>query len=258
MKILIGCPTCERYEYCVDLWIKRVKEIIEYSKKFGIYVDYLLVDNSKEDFFFDKLRKKNINVKKSPYFENVKERIVFSRNILRDKAINENYDYFLSLEQDMIPEKDIIKRLLNHNKEIVSAYYGKEYIFKIRDNETGEIKEIEAEVPVIYISENEDEKGKNNYSNENPNTLESEAIIRNANPNEVLFKGLIKVGSFGVGCLLIKKEVLAKIKFRFESEKKAFDDMFFCKDSKLLGYELFLDSDIRVEHLHKPWDNINI
>ena len=149
MKILIGCPTSERYEYCVDLWIKRVEEIISYSK--NIKVDYLLVDNSDKIDFFNSLVDKGINIVKAPYFNHIKERIVNSRNILREKAINEGYDYFFSLEQDIIPGKDILMKLLNHNKKIISGYYSKPIGLKVQDNETKEIKEIEIDLPVVFI-----------------------------------------------------------------------------------------------------------
>ena len=231
MSILIGCPTSDRYEYCVGLWLNRVKEIIAFSKAHDI--DYLLVDNSKTDDFFKKLKSQGVNIVKSPYFEDVRERITNSRNILREKALAEKYDYFFSLEQDIIPPVDIIDRLLKHSEKIVSAYYGKPVDLRVQDKETGEIKDITIELSIVWLQEGDK--------------------IRRANPSEVLDKGLISVGGFGVGCLMINLEVLEKIKFRFEKGKAAFDDMLFCSDAKKLGYELFLDSDIRVEHLHKPW-----
>jgi len=231
MSILIGCPTSDRYEYCVGLWLNRVKEIIAFSKAHDI--DYLLVDNSKTDDFFKKLKDSGTNIVKAPYFEDVRERIAHSRNILREKALEENYDYFFSLEQDIIPPVDIIDRLLGHNKKIISAYYGKPADLRVQDKETEEIKDITIELSIVWLQEGDK--------------------IRRANPSEVLDKGIVSVGGFGVGCLMINREVLEKIKFRFEKGKAAFDDMLFCLDAKKLGYELFLDSNIRVEHLHKPW-----
>jgi len=232
MKILIGCPTYERYDYCVDLWLEAIKKIQEFSKEHKI--DYLLVDNSKSEDFSKKLKEKNVEIIKAPYFPDVRERVINSRNILRDKTLKENYDYFLSLEQDIIPEKDILKKLLSHNKKIVSAYYGKPVNLVLKDKETGEIKNVTIELALVWIQE------KNG--------------LRRANPIEVLDKGLIKVGAYGIGCVLIDKEVLEKVKFEYKKDKKAFDDMFFCDDAKELGYELFLDSSIKVEHLNKSWD----
>lgn len=236
MKILIGCPTYERYDYVVDLWLKAVKKIIEFSKQAGHEVDYLLVDNSKTQDFYLRLQLGGANIVKSPYVENVRQRIVESRNVLREKTLKEKYDYFFSLEQDIIPEEDILVGLLKQNKKIISAYYSKNMGMKVQDKETLEIKDITLELPIVY--------------------LQQEGGVKRANPKEVLNKGTISVGAFGVGCLLIHRDVLEKIKFRFERGKIAFDDLLFCLDAKNLGYQLFLDSNIKVIHLHKPWDEI--
>jgi len=236
MKILIGCPTYKIYDYCVDLWVDAVKKIQEFSKEHQ--VDYLLVDNSKTDDFFNSLKKKGVNIVKAPYFPDVRKRVIHSRNILSDKVLNEGYDYFFSLEQDVIPKEDILEKFLPHNKEIVSGYYGKPVSVVLRDNETGELKKAVIELALIWLGEGE--------------------RLRRANPMEVLNKGLIKVGGFGIGCVLIKRKVMEKIKFRYETDRGAFDDMFFCIDAKKEGYDLFLDSDVRVKHLNRSWDRESV
>jgi hypothetical protein len=231
MKVLIGCPTCDKYSYCINQWLERIKSLIDFSKTLGIEADYLLVDNSESDIFFNSLKNK-INIVRIPFISDVKSRIVFSRNILRQRAINQDYDYFLSIEQDIFVEKDILQRLLKHNKKIVSAYYGKYYRVEAQDNETKEIKEFILEIPVVWFQESADK-------------------IRRANPPEILNKGLVNIGGSGLGCILIHREVLKNLEFRIEKDSKAFDDMFFCIDAKKSGFELFLDSETRVEHLHR-------
>jgi hypothetical protein len=230
MKVLIGCPTCDKYSYCINQWLERIKSLIDFSKTLGIEADYLLVDNSESDIFFNSLKNK-INMVKIPFIQDVKNRIAFSRNVLREKAINGDYDYFFSVEQDIFVEKDILKKLLNHNKKIVSAYYGKCFGVKVQDNETKEIKDFILEAPVVYFQEPGDR-------------------IRRANPPEILNKGLVNIGGVGLGCILINRDVLEKIKFRIENQE-SFDDMIFCIDAKKSGFELFIDSDIRVEHVHR-------
>lgn len=232
MKILIGCPTHERYEYCLDIWLKSVQSMIDFSK--DIEIDYLLVDNSESEDFFNKLKSRGINIERINYSENVRERIINSRNVLREKTLNEGYDYFFSLEQDIVPDKDVIKKLLGNNKNIISAYYGKVVEVVARDDKTGEIKNFTIELPVVWFQENNE--------------------VRRAVPREALGKGLVKVAAFGLGCVLIHRDILETIKFRYEKEKKAFDDMFFCSDAAIKGYELFLDSGIRAEHFEKAWD----
>ena len=64
MKILIATPTSDRYRYCIEEWLERVKNIIEYSKEHQ--VNYILVDNSEKDDFFKELKEKSINIIKAP------------------------------------------------------------------------------------------------------------------------------------------------------------------------------------------------
>jgi len=234
MKILIACPTCERYNYCINEWLEKVKAIINHSKKHQ--VDYLLVDNSEEDDFFNELKEKNINIIKTLHLENVKQTISHSRNLIRQKILDENYDYFFSLEQDVMPEKDILEKLLKLNKKIISAYYAKPVLVGLKDKETGEVKNAVLEFALVWLKVNEKNR------------------VKRALPQEIKGKGILEVGGFGVGCVLIHKEVLEKIKFRFLENKKAFDDLLFCEDVENNGYKLFLDSDIQVRHLHKAWE----
>ena len=112
-KILVGCPTCNLYEYCLDDYLEGIKKLT-YSN-----FDLIIVDNSEEEY--KKLKEKNIKVIKDKYVEPAVKRIVNSRNILRKYALENNYDYFLSLEQDVVPPEDIIQRLLSHNKKAITG-----------------------------------------------------------------------------------------------------------------------------------------
>ena len=112
-KILIGCPTCNLYEYCLDEYLDRARNL-SYSN-----YDLLIVDNSKDENYHKKIKE----AIKDEYVEPAIKRIVSSRNKLRKYALENNYDYFLSLEQDVIPPKDIIERMLRHAKHVVSGIY---------------------------------------------------------------------------------------------------------------------------------------
>src|SRR3989344_3253635 len=45
--------------------------------------------------------------------------------------IYNNYDYLFSLEQDVIPDKNILKKLISHNKKVISGIY---FVHNIIDN----------------------------------------------------------------------------------------------------------------------------
>ena len=53
----------------------------------------------------------------------MKERIVSSRNKLKEYFLKNDYDYLLSLEQDVVSPKDVIERLMKHDKDICSGLY---------------------------------------------------------------------------------------------------------------------------------------
>ena len=117
LKILVGCPTSNYQAYCLQEYAEAVKKLS--------YPNYniLLLDNSKDNIYSEKIHKYDLPLRKGMWFESARKRIVTSRNILRKIALTKDYDYFLSLEQDVIPPKDIIERLLSHKKDIVSGIY---------------------------------------------------------------------------------------------------------------------------------------
>ena len=107
MKILIGCPTSEHKSYCL-------KEYIEAVKKLNC--DVLLVDNSECEEYYNKIKSLGVNVIKDRYYKKARNRIVSSRNLLKEHCLKNGYDYLFSLEQDVIPPLDVIERLLKLNK----------------------------------------------------------------------------------------------------------------------------------------------
>ena len=60
-------------------------------------------------------------------------------------------------------------------------------------------------------------------------------------------KTLIRMS--GLGCILISKDVLEKIKFKYEEGKKNTDDRYFSDDVYDLKIPIILDTSIRCKHL---------
>lgn len=216
-RILVGCPTSDYHEYALEEYAKAIK-----SLTYPNY-DILLVDNSKDDLYLKKLKEAGLPAIKCPYYNGAKRRIIASRNLLRQKVIEEKYDYFLSLEQDIIPPKDIIESLLKHNQYIVSAVY-----FMPQGNTL---------IPLLAVSE-----GKEKYG-----YLPFDYVDKNNH--------LINVNYAGLGTILISRNVLEKIKFRID-EKPGFDDWFFCKDAERQGFKIYADLSIKCKHLlnKRPWN----
>ena len=213
-KVLVGCPTAWMKEYCLDDYAQIVK-----SLTYPNY-DILVVDNSPNNGYYNKIKNKGLPIIKDKYFEGAKDRIIHSRNILRDYILENNYDYFFSLEQDVVPPKDVIERLLKHNKNIISGVY---FNFKIINNERK---------PTPMLWGKIDEKGNLQY-------LEEEKIF---SPQ------LLKIAACGLGCVLIHRNILEKIKFRYEKES-GFDDVWFSKDARDNNLEIYADTSIRCLHI---------
>ncbi len=226
-KILIGTITAGSYAYCLDRFLKRINELIYTNKT--LYI----VDNSKDNAYYEKLKKMNVNVIKDAYIENPKERLAHSRNILRDLCLQEKFDYLLSLEQDIIPPKDAINRLLRHNKEIITGIYYKQLNLRYeKENEI--VKRQQAVMPVLF-----------NFA---PPELGDK--MRFFFPQEVEGEKLLKVRACGLGCILIHRTVLEKIKFRVNvQEADSFDDLWFCDDVYKQGLEIYADTSVKCQHL---------
>ena len=68
-KILVGCPTASTHGYCLKEYANAVKSLT--------YPNYevLLVDNSKDDSYFKRIKSLGLNAIKDEYFEKARERI---------------------------------------------------------------------------------------------------------------------------------------------------------------------------------------
>jgi len=223
-KVLVGCPTSQHKEYCLKEYADAVKSLTYKN------YDILLVDNSENDDYMEKIKKERVQAIKGQYHEGARDRIVESRNILREKTI-EGYDYLLSLEQDVIPPKDIIEKLIAHNKKIITGIY-----FANNTMPDGSI----ALIPLVYKL-----------------TDEKTLSMKPLSEEEVFKDQLMKVVSCGLGCVLIHKNVLEKIKFRYELN--SFDDRWFCIDAYKLKIPIYADTSIRCKHMilnHQPWKGI--
>src|SRR3989338_2757891 len=226
VKVLVGCPTSETHKYCFKEYLEAVNNITFKDKKI------LLVDNSKTIDYFDFIKNSGIDVIKTHYTVSARDRIVRSRNILREFVLKEEYDYFLSLEQDVIPPKEVIERLLGHKKDIISGVY----FSRIKSLTDKKVKVL----PLLCTWKD----GSNNpYS------------MADVDLDLVMNNNVIKIKYCGLGCLLISRKVLEKVKFRYDDKYPTFDDLHFCQDARNNGFEIFVDTGVKCKHLiiKRPW-----
>ena len=218
MKVLVGCPTYHNKEYALEQYAKAIKAL----KHDDFEMDILLVDNSPTNEFMEKIKAAGLPVIKGPWKTKARDRVVASRNLLRKKVMDEGYDYFLSLEADVIPEPDTLQRMMAHKKRVVTS---------VVYNHLPYGEEIKL-LPMLYGQHPYDPTGLWYVS---PESLQPPYALKG-------------VKACHLSCTLIHRSVLDFLEFRYMGT--AFDDMAFSKDTTDHGFLLLVDTSIRPRHLN--------
>jgi len=216
-RVLVGCPTNVRKEYIFERYAERLKNLT--------YPNYeiVLADNSRLDDFKNKIESNGIKCLKTGWYEGSRARICEARNAIRNYFLENKFDFYLSVEADVIPPEDIIEKLLIWNKDIVGGWY---YIGNpgiSRPCIASEWKEIggekEAQAPPAQV-----------------------LMARNR---------LMKVFLGSMGIMMIKRKVLEDIKFKVYEKLHHHDDTWFFFDAESKGYEVWIDTDLLIPHFQQ-------
>ncbi len=218
-KVLIGSPITSLKEYCIQDYIECLKRLTYQNK------EILVLDNSPDGRdLSNTFKKEGINYIKTPHTGNVREMLVHDRNYFRQKALKEGFDYWLSLEQDIVCPPNVVERLIANKKQIVSGAY---FNFS-HEKDDGVPK------PDMFVLINPEDK-----------TL---GVTRRMFFDELWPSRPIKVFVTGIGCMLIHRDVLEKLEFHFDPKVSVYDDVWFCKDANQIGITVFLDSRVVCKH----------
>ena len=211
-RILVGTIFSEVKDYAIRDWFKTVCSF-SYPN-----IDFCAVDNSKDkkyhkklrNYFLDHSKKSNIGRITVLHTPRVDKRsdvfMTFSSNELRRHFLAGKYDYLLYLECDVHPPSDILERLLSYNREIISALYF--------------IGAKDTSYPMM-----------GNYHSYGYG--DADMCMRS------YIEGFYDIGEFdvpketmtsGLGCILMQRGVMEKIKFRFDPNHKVHSDGTFAQD----------------------------
>lgn len=144
------------------------------------------------------------------------------RNLIADWVVK-GFDYLFSVDSDIAFPRDTLKKLLSHDRDVVSGLY----IQRKPGQHT------------LEIYEANDRGG-----------------VSNIPYGKIKNKGLIEVQGCGFGCVLVKKSVMEGIgypQFKYYSaldhRNTISEDVDFCKKALAKGFRIWADTSIKCRHI---------
>jgi cellulose synthase/poly-beta-1,6-N-acetylglucosamine synthase-like glycosyltransferase len=237
-KVLVSCPTAAAKNYCFKEWIDNVMNftypnfdirLFDNTDDKGANANYLNdyinteYGNKSGKFFAE-----NTLVKHNLKTSSIIAKMCFSHNDCRNYALDNDYDYLLHLESDVFPPKDVIERLMFRQKNITGGLYftgeGKHRVAMVMER----LQLTENYITSMYIYPNSGE-------------------IR-------LFDGDIhQVAQLGLGCVLISRKAMERVKFRYIPDRNFHPDTYFSEDCDTLNIPIHLDSSVVCRHENRLW-----
>ncbi|MBR9706457.1 hypothetical protein GOV14_05455 [Candidatus Pacearchaeota archaeon] len=243
-KVLIATPTYDGMKYCDNRFFDAIKSLTYPNH------DILVVENSKNSNYFNKLSKDpDLNVLRYEPKGDEKnmQKLINCRNLILDYALKNDYDYILMLDSDVKVPKDIIEKLLASDKDIISGIYFN-YFTMSGKNQI---------LPVAWKALTESEFENIKQTINLPDFVKSnEDLRRHLTKKEVDSNDVLEVIFPSAGCMLIKKNVFARINYSLVDTSKynnmsTTDEIHFLIKVKEAGLKLYCDTSIKCEHMLK-------
>lgn len=142
------------------------------------------------------------------------------RNLMIEAALQNNCTHILFIDDDMAPKPDVLKRLISHDKDVVTALY---------------LMRGYPHLPLVFDEVFSDGKNKHMF------------LVEGLN-------GLVEVTNCGFGCVLIKTEVFKSMEQPWvtlgELEKDGWcDDISFFNRVREAEFKIYCDLDAHVGHM---------
>lgn len=239
-KVLIGVPIFDGMRYCLDEFFRGIGSLTYPN------ADVLVVDNSFGDEFFDELKKEIgfIVLRDETSARKPAERLVSSRNLILGYALQNGYDYVFALDADVVCPRDIIERLLECKKDIVSGLY-----FNYFNSKPG-LKVLSVAWKGILPEEFEIIRSQIKLP---ANVLSHNDLQRHLTQKEIDSDELVDVIYPSAGCMLVSKEVFSKARYGIPRAPEGFtavgDDIYFLQEAKKFGFGAWCHTALKCDHL---------
>lgn len=231
-KVLVGIVTYEGKDYIFPTCYAAVSQF-----NYPNY-DILIVDNSATlDYYHELINRgynKVVHIKRA---KNTRDTLSDSQNYIRKYCIENDYEYVLFVESDLVPPADVIQRLLSYEKRIVGSVYWL----------TGKtLNGTPAHIPCIFFT----------HVKEGVNVTHTRII----KPNELegfLQTGLRLCHGMGLGCTLIERSIIEQFPFwtdeRFDNKHS---DVYLYMDLHNAHIPVYIDTDLIVPHFPSDWGQV--
>jgi GT2 family glycosyltransferase len=227
-RILVSTPTYAFHAYCLDRYVEHLRAI-DYPR-----FDILLVDNSEDAEYLHKLRSHGVAALHVEREAQARATLVKSRNLIRAIVLSCGYDYLLFLDQDVFPPCDVLSRLVQHRQPVVSGVYTKWALGR--------------RWAVAALREWRPTR----WSEHTGGTTPAGMVPLEELPQE----RLVPIYGAGHGCLLIARDVLHKIRFRYDPTYDNDSDVYFAADVCAAGFPFYLDASVRCRHFSVAKDYV--
>jgi len=228
IKVLVGMITSKRHHYCQDSSIYQIIHLTYPN------FDFKIIELSKGQENFRYLKKRyGEHILKGKWFENPNERTANGREMIRQIAIKDGFDYIFFMDADWIIPTTILERLLAHEKDLVGVLY---------NYGRGKIS-----CPSVAKGGGLIFDGTRTKSTLDRLNLYTWEEIFEMQPR------LIKCYGAGIG--LVSRKVFEKIPWRHCPDYPLGDDVQFWNECNDKGFQWWCDLSFKIPHLNSPWDN---
>jgi len=220
-KVLIGVITHGKHRYCLD-------EFLESLKNQAMKADVLFVVNHGESAYTSLIKSKGFDAVENPEAKESRiDKIVSARNYLRRYALENDYDYVLFADSDVILPPHAVNMLVATKGDVISGAYlsafnlgGKNVIAPVLFKDLGD-----GQCQLF--------------------TYEGAAVPQ-----------VMEVGAAGLGCTLVKRKVLEQVEFRsFGNSQTGGEDMAFYVDARAKGFQTHANTLVQCTHRPFPKDD---
>lgn len=224
-KVLIAIPTYEGKNYCLEPFLENLSDFT-YPKE---RLDFYIADNSATNKNARMLNKEyGFKVFWKDYTGyTVMEKLADSHNQLRRYFLESDCDYMLHLESDILPQRDVIERLLEARRPIVNALY------QILDGAN--------RTPCIALQDKNNPYWKYFRFYKQSSHFYHSFVNGKVQPTHIA----------GIGCCLMKRKVMQNFEFRVPADGINPPDTYFAEDLSLKGVQNWVHTGVHAFHYNR-------